>query len=259
MGIVKKILVIFGMILVFNSCQKQNAESTDTDTNSNEQGMNIKGVDSPTIEDLSEAYAILMADNVNHWGLEVDIEIFRKAFLRHVGKDISEDDVSTAEFIYSYAVNEANERRIASLKEKNEAFIENNAKKPGIQTFESGLQLEVIKEGTGIMPQENWSCKLHYVGTFIDGKEFDNSKEVQNGEPVVFDLESVIPAWQEGLTHMRVGGTYKLYVPYDLAYGVDGVRTDRAEIIPPYSALIFEIELIDAMPGRTGGRSPLQE
>ncbi len=117
------------------------------------------------------------------------------------------------------------------------AFLEANEKRPGVKTTGSGLQYEVITEGTGERPAINDSVTCNYRGTLLNGTEFDNS--YTRGEPITFSLRRVIPGWTEGLQLMTVGSKYKFYVPYNLAYG----EFENGPI-PGGSALIFEIELL---------------
>ena len=122
-------------------------------------------------------------------------------------------------------------------KKEGEDFLAENTKKEGVITTESGLQYEVIKMGDGKKPTANDNVKVHYHGTFIDGTVFDSS--VERGEPIVFGLNQVISGWTEALQLMPVGSKFKLYIPSDLAYGAQ-----QAGQIPPYSTLIFEVELL---------------
>jgi FKBP-type peptidyl-prolyl cis-trans isomerase FklB len=122
--------------------------------------------------------------------------------------------------------------------EAGEKFLAENKLKPGIITTASGLQYEVINEGTGIKPTGQDSVTCHYRGTFIDGKGFDNSYD--RGEPITFALGGVIKGWTEGLQLMSVGSKYKFYVPYQLGYGPSDYMS-----IPGGSVLIFEVELLD--------------
>ena len=117
------------------------------------------------------------------------------------------------------------------------AFMEANGKRPEVHTLPSGLQYEVIKQGKGAVPTENDRVKVHYHGTLINGTVFDSS--VDRGEPVLFGVTQVIPGWTEALKLMPVGSKWKLYVPYQLAYG----SQDRGTI-KPFSNLIFEVELL---------------
>jgi FKBP-type peptidyl-prolyl cis-trans isomerase FklB len=124
-------------------------------------------------------------------------------------------------------------------KTENMAFLEENAKKEGIQITETGLQYEVITMGTGPKPTLDQTVKVHYHGTLIDGSVFDSS--VDRGEPIEFPVTGVIPGWVEGLQLMPVGSKFKFYIPYDLAYGERGA----GQMIKPFSTLIFEVELLE--------------
>ncbi|MGK2862879.1 MAG: FKBP-type peptidyl-prolyl cis-trans isomerase [Chitinophagaceae bacterium] len=122
--------------------------------------------------------------------------------------------------------------------ESGKAFLAKNKTRPEIKTTASGIQYEVITEGTGLKPLAKDSVTVNYRGTLIDGTEFDNS--YTRGEPITFPLNRVIPGWTEGLQLMSVGSKYKLYIPYTLAYG----SNDQGPI-PGGSTLIFEVELLD--------------
>ena len=119
------------------------------------------------------------------------------------------------------------------------AFLAKNKENPGVITLPSGLQYEVLTEGSGKKPSLTDRVKCHYQGSLINGFVFDSS--IQRGEPAVFGVDQVIPGWVEALQLMPVGSRWKLYIPSDLGYGAQGA----GEVIPPNSALIFEIELID--------------
>ena len=118
-----------------------------------------------------------------------------------------------------------------------DAFLAENAKREEVVTLPSGLQYEVLTEGSGAIPTASDKVKVHYHGTLIDGTVFDSS--VERGEPTSFGVTQVIAGWTEALQLMPVGSKWRLYVPYDLAYG----SADRGEI-KPYSNLIFDVELI---------------
>ena len=121
----------------------------------------------------------------------------------------------------------------------NEAFLEKNKEKDGVTVTTSGLQYEVVKLGTGPKPTTENTVKVHYVGTLIDGTEFDSS--VARKEPAQFPVLGVIPGWSEALQLMPVGSKFKLVIPENLAYGATGA----GEVIKPFSALVFEVELLE--------------
>ena len=118
-------------------------------------------------------------------------------------------------------------------------FLEENAKKDGVQTTDSGLQYKVIREGEGRKPDgPNAEVEVHYRGTLIDGTQFDSSYDRE--ESMTFFLNQVIPGWTEGMQLMSEGAKYEFYIPGDLAYGQRGYPG----VIPPNATLIFEVELL---------------
>ena len=126
-------------------------------------------------------------------------------------------------------------------KASGEAFLANNAKKEGVVVLPSGLQYEVITEGNGKKPSATDRVQCHYEGTLIDGTIFDSS--IKRGEPAVFGVNQVIMGWVEALQLMQEGAKWRLYIPYNMAYGEHGA----GEMIPPYSALVFDVELIKVL------------
>lgn len=130
-----------------------------------------------------------------------------------------------------------NEKNIAQGK----AFLDANRNNPNVVTLPSGLQYEVIREGNGKKPKATDRVRCHYEGTLLDGTLFDSS--IKRGEPAVFGVNQVIKGWVEALQLMSEGAKWKLYIPSELAYGVQGA----GDMIPPYSTLIFEVELIEVL------------
>lgn len=128
-----------------------------------------------------------------------------------------------------------------AAKRAGEEYLEKNAARSGVTVLPSGLQYEVLREGTGRKPKATDSVKCHYEGTLVDGTVFDSSR--RRGEPAVFPLNGVIRGWTEGLQLMQEGAVYRFFIPYNLAYGENGAGAS----IPPYAALVFEVELIEVI------------
>ena len=126
-------------------------------------------------------------------------------------------------------------------KEAGEKYLAENAKKDGVITLPSGLQYQVLKEGNGKKPTAKDTVMCHYEGFLIDGTVFDSS--VQRGEPATFPLQQVIAGWTEGLQLMQEGAKYRFFIPYRLGYGEGGAGNS----IPPFAALIFDVELIQVV------------
>ena len=126
-------------------------------------------------------------------------------------------------------------------KEAGEKYLAENAKKEGVITLPSGLQYQVLKEGNGKKPTAKDTVQCHYEGFLIDGTVFDSS--IQRGEPATFSLQQVIAGWTEGLQLMQEGAKYRFFIPYRLAYGEGGAGSS----IPPFAALIFDVELIQVV------------
>ena len=129
--------------------------------------------------------------------------------------------------------------KAAGNKKEGEAFLAENKRKEGVVTLPSGLQYQVMKEGTGPKPTLNDRVKVHYHGTLLDGTIFDRS--VDRGEPIELGVSGVIPGWTEALMLMPVGSKWKLFIPSSLAYGDNQAGKD----IKPGSTLVFEVELIE--------------
>ena len=125
--------------------------------------------------------------------------------------------------------------------EEGKQFLAENAKKEGVTTTASGLQYEVLSEGNGKRPAATDKVRCHYEGRLIDGTVFDSS--YRRGEPADFGLNQVIPGWTEGVQLMQEGAKYRFYIPYLLAYGEGGA----GELIPPFSTLVFDVELIKVL------------
>lgn len=155
------------------------------------------------------------------------------------GKQLKYTPEQANEIIQNFLKAES-EKQYGANKEAGEAFLAENAKKEGVQTTESGLQFEVISEGSGDKPGATSNVTVHYHGTLIDGTVFDSS--VERGQPASFGVHQVIKGWTEALQLMPKGSKYRLYIPQDLAYGAS---PHPGGPIEPYMALIFDVELLD--------------
>ncbi len=193
-----------------------------------------------TAEDsVSYCVGILMAKNFAEQGFDMfSADAIGKAFSDIANNKtlaIPSDDMSAMVSTYFSRI-EAQQKEKAQAKEKE--FFANNAKEDGIITTESGLQYRVIKEGTGRTPDDTCGVKVHYEGKLLDGTVFDSTFDTE--EPVQLNLDYLIPGMTEGLKLMKEGAEYMFYIPSDLAYG----EYSPASVIPAYSTLIFDIELV---------------
>jgi FKBP-type peptidyl-prolyl cis-trans isomerase len=220
--------------LMLGSCGKSAVKSSKLKTNE---------------DSLSYAFGIVNYNALKTDSLMLDPMIVAKAMIEgKEGNPMMADDVARA-----YIMKFINQREAGKAAKKaetdkvqykdyidqNEAFLAKNKEKAGVTTTASGLQYEVIKMGTGEKPTTQSTVKVHYVGTLIDGTEFDSS--VKRNEPATFPVTGVIPGWTEALQLMPVGSKFKLYLPASIAYGATGA----GEVIKPYSTLVFEVELLE--------------
>lgn len=153
---------------------------------------------------------------------------------------LSDEEIVAALEQYSLLMEQRAQEQLAGMAQAGEGFLNDNAMQSGVVTTSSGLQYLVLEEGPNAnapMPLATDEVEVHYHGTMIDGSVFDSS--VDRGEPISFPLDGVIAGWTEGLQLMKVGDKYRFFIPSELAYGAAG-----AGPIPPYSALIFDVELL---------------
>ena len=193
--------------------------------------------------------------NVQHLeSLNVDAYVagFRDAYGKGTPAMTEDEMKSTLEAFKQRLQAEAyakSQKEAADNLEKARGFLAENAKKPGVTTTASGLQYEVLTQGTGAKPKASDTVKVHYQGTLTDGSVFDSS--VQRGEPASFRLDQVIPGWTEALQLMPVGSKYRLTLPPALAYGDQG-----AGPIPANAVLVFEVELLDIINPDAPAKAP---
>jgi FKBP-type peptidyl-prolyl cis-trans isomerase FklB len=177
--------------------------------------------------------------------MTLDREVMIRGFLDAVAKKSEVMDLVKAQAYANEKMKELKERVIEKNYGENriacEQFMEENKTKEGVVTTESGLQYKVITMGKGEKPAENSQVKVNYRGTTIDGTEFDSS--YSRNEPATLRVNQVIDGWKEALQLMPVGSKWMLYVPQELAYG----SREAGDVIKPYSALIFEVELLEIL------------
>lgn len=198
-----------------------------------------------SMDSVSYSLGVLFAQNFkNGEAVKIDAAMLAKGF---------DDAVNNKETVKAEQANQifsaymqkcqaeaalTNKSKFAGAMEEGAKFLAENGKRKGVTTTASGLQYEVITAGTGAIPKATDKVNVHYHGTLLSGKVFDSS--VQRGQPIDLPVNGVIQGWQEALQLMKTGSKWKLYIPYNLAYGDRGAGGD----IGPYQALIFDVELI---------------
>ncbi|MDH4090358.1 MAG: FKBP-type peptidyl-prolyl cis-trans isomerase [Cyclobacteriaceae bacterium] len=192
-----------------------------------------------TLRKVSYGLGTLVATNLRMQGgdslnLEALTDGIKDVYLSKALKMEQEEALA----IVQVYMQEVADKKKLKLIEEGAAFLAENKTLPGVTTTDSGLQYKVISAGTGKSPLPTDNVTVHYTGKLIDGSVFDSS--VARNEPVTFDVNGVIPGWTEALQLMHEGDKWTLYIPYPLAYGERGA----GDQIPPYSTLIFEVELI---------------
>ena len=192
------------------------------------------------MDQLSYALGVLLAQNLQNQGFDNLDEASMNAAIHDVlaGNEPKLTPEEANKVIQDY-MQEKQKAQHADAIKKGEDFLAENAKREGIKVTESGLQYEVLKEGTGEKPSASSKVSVHYHGTLIDGTVFDSS--VERGEPTSFGVNQVIKGWTEALQLMPQGSKWNLYIPADLAYGPRGAGGK----IGPYETLIFEVELLE--------------
>ena len=175
---------------------------------------------------------------------EQNLDQLDPTVLSNAIKDVFENKTpkftpNEAQDIIQNYLKELSEQQFAKNKEEGEAFLTENGSKTGITTTASGLQFEVVVEGTGKTPSATDVVEVHYHGTLINGNVFDSS--IERGTPATFGVNQVIKGWTEALQLMKEGSKYRLYIPQDLAYGA---HPHPGGPIEPLMALIFDVELI---------------
>lgn len=223
-------LLVIGLIVSVASCQ---------------QGGSSNGKIETSVDSVSYAIGVVVGNNNNQQletvpgNEEMNMELMAEAFrTASLGEETKMNPEEANAVIQAFFETASKKEAQENLEEGNK-FLEENKAREVVMTTESGLQYEVLVEGEGAKPTATDQVRVHYHGTLIDGTVFDSS--VENGEPVVFGVNRVIPGWTEALQLMSVGSKYKIYIPADLGYGERGAGGD----IGPNATLIFEVELLE--------------
>jgi FKBP-type peptidyl-prolyl cis-trans isomerase FkpA len=192
-----------------------------------------------TPADAGYAFGLLMGQSLTSTGITYDLDqviVGLKESLTSGAK--TRMDAEHAKQLLTSALSALQAKAAQVQIDKELTYLAGHAKTKGVTTTASGLQYEVLKQGKGAKPKASDTVKVDYVGTLVDGKEFDSS--VSRGEPAVFPLDQVIPAWTEGIQLMGVGDKFRFTIPSKLAYGAEGA----GGVIPPYATLVFVVDLL---------------
>ena len=223
-------LLVVGLLIAGTSCQQGGSKDVKLETN---------------IDSVSYAIGVLVGSNNKQQlgnapgGDELDVTIMTSGFsAASLAEELKIPEEEANTLVQNFFQN-AGQRVGQENLETGNAFLEENKAREGVTTTESGLQYEIITEGTGEKPADTDQVRVHYHGTLIDGTVFDSS--VDRGEPATFGVNQVIPGWTEALQLMPVGSKWKVFIPSDLGYGERGAGGD----IGPNSTLIFEVELLE--------------
>ena len=212
-------------ILIISACKEAGIGNTSYELNTK-------------VDSTSYAVGVSMANSIIDGKDDINIDILLSA----VREKLAEKDLKISQEMCNQITNvfksELTGKAAARILKEGQDFLAENASKDGIKTTASGLQYQVLREGTGkTRPKATDNVTVHYRGTFLDGSEFDSS--YKGGKPATFPLNRVIRGWVEGLQLMTVGSKFRFFVPPNLAYGPRG----SGNVIPPNSTLIFEVEL----------------
>lgn len=247
---------LMGMALLVISCtgkaeqaatEGETAQATETAAPAKKKAK-LKPIGNGTLEDsLSYAYGIGLGDNllqnIESMPAEINVDLFLKAFTMAIKGKTEKAQIQPehAYQVFQHCMMAVMERAAQENKKQGAEFMAENGKRSGVITTQSGIQYEVLTKGESEQkPVAESRVSVHYHGTLLDGTVFDSS--VERGNPAQFQVNQVIPGWQEALQLMNVGDKIKVWIPADLAYGDQG-----AGDIEPGSTLVFEIELLEIL------------
>ena len=191
------------------------------------------------MDKIAYALGLSIGQNLAHSGVkDINSEDFVAGMKDVLASNKPQITLQEAQQVLNKFFKELEEQTAGAAKAEGEKFLAENAKRPSVKVTDSGLQYEVLEATLGQKPKATDRVKVHYEGTLPDGTVFDSS--YRRGEPITFALNQVIAGWTEGLQLMSIGSKYKLFIPYHLGYSEHGAGAS----IPPYSALVFTVELL---------------
>ena len=191
------------------------------------------------MEKLSYALGLIIGNNLKGMNIEGLLTTeFTRAVEQVLNGEKTEMTEVQAQGLVQEFLREQQEAAGKAAREAGEQFLAENAKREGVKVTETGLQYEVLTPALGVKPTPTDTVTCHYEGRLTDGTVFDSS--YRRGEPASFPLQGVIRGWTEGLQLMSIGSKFRFFIPFDLAYGAQGAGGS----IPPYAALIFDVELL---------------
>lgn len=199
-------------------------------------------VNAQALANSKDSLSYALGQDLGSYIKRMDLPLNKDQLLKAIGDVLDGKEVvfkdEEREGIIRNGLQKIQDEKNANLKNAAEEFLAKNKTKAGIKVTPEGVQYEVIKEGKGLNPSLSDTVTVHYIGKVYTGESFDNSYE--RGEPLDLNLNSVIEGWKIGIPLMKKGAKYRFFIPYNLGYGERGSGP-----IPPYSTLIFEVELLD--------------
>ncbi len=240
----RTIIIILLAITVLFACSAGSSEDKEAgqpaDNTSSGNQKTASNKKEPVDKDLSYAFGLALGTDLKSFGIEYDYNEFMKGFKDTIEEKNTRMTLEEAMMKIQLSINAMMEKQAAESKAKEDAFLAENGKKSGVITTASGLQYEILAPGSGPKPRADQTVVVNYVGTLTDGTKFDSSYD--RNQPEEFPLNFVIPGWTEGIQLMSVGSKYRFYIPSALGYGAQGAGNG---FIPPYSVLVFEVELLE--------------
>ena len=218
------VIVVFTLVVIY-SCDTNTERNASLDTE---------------LDTISYSLGVSVAENLRNQGLK---EINADAFAEGVESFFAEGDLKVTpdlanQLLASYFTN-LREEEMAAARQEGEEFLAENKEKEGVEVLESGLQYQVMEEGTGPVPDSTDQVRVHYTLKTIEGDTIESS--LVNGQPATFTVNQVIPGWTQALTMMETGAKWRLFIPSSLAYGERGAGPQ----IPPNTTLVFDVELLE--------------